>query len=293
MRIAGVPGVGLWTRQLDAHHGVDAEQVAVQLEALGYGVLWIPEAVHREALTHATALLAATSRLVVATGVARVQSRSPQATALAQRFLAERFPGRFLLGLGVSHAVVVEKALGQQFERPVATMRQYLDAMDATRGGSPAGTMPRVLAALGPRMLQLAAERAAGAHTYLAPTAHTAWAREVLGPDAFLAPALKVVLDDQADPIAVARTSLAGPLRLPSYAQNLARFGLGDLDGGVSDRVVDALVAIGDVGVVVRRVRDHLDAGADHVCIELLTGDDHAVPIEGWRRLAPALGAVA
>ena len=171
-------------------------------------------------------------------------------------------------------------------------MRQYLDAMDATRGGS-ARPLPRVLAALGPKMLQVAAERAGGAHTYLAPTAHTAWAREVMGADAFLAPAVKAVLDDQKDPAAVARASLAGPLQLPTYAQNLARFGLGDDDGGPSDRVVDALVAVGDVDVVVRRVRDHLDAGADHVCVELLTGDDDTVPIEGWRRLAPALTAVA
>ena len=293
MQIGELPRVGLWTRQLDAHPGVEAEQVAAQLEAMGYGVLWIPEAVHREVLTHATALLAATSQLVVATGVARVHARSPQATALAQRFLAERFPGRFLLGLGVSHAVVVERALGQRFDRPVATMRQYLDAMDATRGGSSARPLLRVLAALGPKMMQVAAERADGAHTYLAPTAHTAWAREVMGADAFLAPAVKVVLDDQGDPAAVARASLLGPLQLPSYAQNLDRFGLGGTGGAPSDRVVDALVVIGDVDDVVRRVRDHLDAGADHVCIELLTGDDDTVPIEGWRRLAPALTAVA
>ena len=189
--------------------------------------------------------------------------------------------------------MVVERALGQQFERPVGTMRQYLDAMDATRGGSSVRPLPRVLAALGPRMLELAAERAAGAHTYLAPIAHTAWARDVLGPDAFLAPSVKAVLGDQGDPVAMARASLAGPLQLPSYARNLTRFGLGDTDGGPSDRVVDALVAVGDVDVVVRRVREHLDAGADHVCVELLTGDDEAVPIEGWRRLAPALSAVA
>jgi probable F420-dependent oxidoreductase len=292
MRRPGLPAVGLWTRQLDAHPGDEAEQAAVQLEAMGYRALWIPEAVHREVLTHATTLLCATSTLVVATGIARVQSRSAQATALAQRFLCERFPGRFLLGLGVSHAPVVENVMGQPFERPVATIRRYLDAMDATRGGSPAGELPRVLAALGPQMLQTAAERATGAHTYLSPPEHTAWARQLLGPQAFLAPAVKAVLDDHEDPATVARASLAAPVQLQSYARNLARFGLDELDGGPSDRVVEALVAIGDVEAVVRRVHEHLDAGADHVCVELLTGDDDTIPIDGWRRLAPALTAV-
>lgn len=292
MRSSGLPLVGLWTRQLDAQPGVEAEQSAKQIEAMGYRALWIPEAVHREVMTHATTLLCATSELVVATGIARVQARSAQATALAQRFLCERFPGRFLLGLGISHAAVVEKLMGQPFERPVATIRQYLDAMDATRGGSPAGQLPRVLAALGPQMLRAAAERASGAHTYLSPPEHTAWARQVLGSQAFLAPAVKVVLDGHEDPAAVARASLAASVQLPSYARNLARFGLDELDGGPSDRVVEALVAIGDVEAVVRRVREHLDAGADHVCVEVLAGDDERVPIDEWRRLAPALIAM-
>jgi probable F420-dependent oxidoreductase len=151
-----------------------------------------------------------------------------------------------------------------------------------------------VLAALGPKMVALAAARSAGAHTYLAPVAHTAWARDVMGPRALLAPAIKAVLTaEHDDPDGVARASLAPSLRLPAYARNLARFGFEDDDlVGLSDRVVDALVAVGDVDAVVDRVEEHLAAGADHVCVEVLTGDDTTVPIGAWRRLAPALAAL-
>ena len=285
--------VGIWTRQLDEQHGTVAEKAVAELEALGYRSLWVPEAIHREVLSHATALLAATSSITVATGIARVHERTPHATALAQRFLADRFPGRFVLGLGVSHPQVVERVLGQSFEHPLATMRDYLDAMDATRGGSPDATdAPRVLAALRPKMLALAANRATGAHTFLSPVEHTAWARGILGADAVLAPAIKVVLAaDHDDPLGVARSSIKPSLRLPTYATSLLAFGFDDEDlaGDLSDRLVESLVAIGDVDAVVRRVEEHLAAGADHVCVEVLTGDDTTVPHDAWRRLAPAL----
>jgi len=280
--------VGIWTRQLDSSPGVDAERAAAEIETMGWTSIWIPEAIHREVLTHAALLLAATERLVVATGIARVHSRSPQASALAQRFLEERFPGRFLLGLGVSHPMVVERVLGQQYGQPVATMRSYLDSMDATRGG-PAVSAPRVIAALGPQMLQVAAERAAGSHTYMAPVAHTAWAREVLGPDAFLAPSVKVVLtDDRRAGLEIARWSVAATVKQPAYRANVLRsgFDVGDLDGGVSDAVVEAIVAVGDEAQIAARVNEHLAAGADHVCIEVLTGDDTTIPTEAWQRLS-------
>jgi probable F420-dependent oxidoreductase len=284
--------VGIWTRQLDASPGVVAERAATELEDMGWSTLWIPEAIHREVLTHAALLLAATERLVIATGIARVHARSPQASAHAQRFLAERFPGRFLLGLGVSHPMVVERMLGQQYGPPLATMRSYLDAMDATRGGSrvDAADTVRVLAALGPQMLRLAAERSGGVHTYVAPVAHTAWAREIIGPDAFLAPSLKVVLtDDIAEGRAIGRASVAPTITNPAYRENLLRSGFdtGDLEGGPSDAVVDALVAVGDEEAIAARVQEHLAAGADHVCLEVLTGDDTTIPLAAWRRLAP------
>jgi probable F420-dependent oxidoreductase len=285
--------VGIWTRQLDEQHGTVAETAVAELERLGYRSVWIPEGIHREVISHATALLAATESIAIATGVARVHARAPYAAALAQRFLAERFPDRFVLGLGVSHPFVVERLLGQNFERPLATMREYLDAMDATRAG-PATTIdaPRVLAALRPKMLVLAADRSAGAHTYLSPVEHTAWARGILGPGALLAPAIKVVLSaDHDDPLAVARGALIPSLRVPTYATSLLGFGFDDADlaGDLSERLVRALVAIGDEDAVLRRVEEHLAAGADHVCVEVLTGDDTTVPLDAWRRLAPAL----
>jgi probable F420-dependent oxidoreductase len=283
---------------LDKQPGAVAQDTVAELESLGYSALWIPEASEREVISHATLLLAATESMVIATGIARVHARSPQATALAQRFLAQRFPGRFLLGLGVSHPPVVERMLGQVYGSPLTTMRDYLDAMEATPGGAPvdASTAPTVLAALGPKMLALAAERTAGAHPFLAPVAHTASARGVLGPEPLLAPAIKVVLtDDRAEGAAIARGAVQPTSRLPAYRDNLLRSGFteDDLAGDLSDRLVDALVAVGDVDAIAARVREHLDAGADHVGVEVLTGDDTTVPLDAWRRLAPALASLS
>jgi probable F420-dependent oxidoreductase len=286
--------VGVWTRQLDMSPGLVAEGAARALEALGYPSLWIPEAAHREVLTHAALLLAATERMAVVTGIARVHARSPQSCAIAQRFLAERFPERFVLGLGVSHPIVVEKVFRQEYGRPLATMRSYLDEMDATRGGPSVADadLPRVLAALGPKMLALAAERTCGAHTYLAPVAHTAWARAMLGAGSFLAPSVKAVLTtDRTHGLEIARASVAPTIGNPAYRENVLRSGFrtDDLDGRVSDDVVNALVVIGDESAIAERVDEHLAAGADHVCVEVLTGDDTTIPMEAWQRLAPLL----
>jgi probable F420-dependent oxidoreductase len=291
--------VGIWTRQLDSRPGREAQEAVDELEGLGYRTVWIPEAVEREVISHATLLLAGSSSIVVATGIARVQVRAPQAVALAQLMLAERFPGRFLLGLGVSHQVVVERQLAQVFRPPLQVMSDYLDAIDtvvaARHPAPPVSPSQRVLAALGPKMLDLARERSAGAHTYLAPVEHTAWARSHLGPGPLLVPAIKVVLDGDRERAGdIARRSVGAPGRLPAYRQNLRRAGFADadLDDGVSQRLVDALVACGGVGEVVERVTAHLEAGADHVCVEVLTGDDTTVPMEAWRELAPALTAI-
>lgn len=279
--------VGIWTRQLDARPIAEAQECAAELEALGYRSLWIPEAIEREVLSHATLLLSATERLVIATGVARLQSRSAWATALARRALIERFPGRFVLGLGVSHERIVERMFGLQYERPIDAMRAYLDALaelDVTASDV-------VIAALGPKMMNLAAERCGGAHTYMAPVEHTAWARSVLGATPLM-PSIKVVFDtDTARAREVARGSVGPTLRMPAYRQNLLRLGYDDDDVArePSDRVIDALVAVGDVDAIRRRVSEHLAAGADHVCVEVLTGDDTTVPMAAWRELAPAL----
>lgn len=286
--------IGIWTRQLDAIDPVSAEAAVAELETLGFRALWLPEARFREIISHSTMLLAGTHSITVATGIARIHSRSPQATSLAQRLLAERFRERFVLGLGVSHPQVVEGMLNQPYGSPLATMRDYLDAMDATPdGASAAGApVPRLLAALGPKMLSLAAERAAGAHTYMAPVAHTKWARELLGSEPYLAVAVKAVLTPDPEQGAdIARWSIKPTSRAPAYRANLARFGFTDEDlrGQPSDRLVDALVAVGDVEAIIARVREHLEAGANHVCVEVLTGDDNTVPREAWRQLSAQL----
>jgi probable F420-dependent oxidoreductase len=239
-------------------------------------------------------LLDATKQMVVATGVANVWSRSPSATAAAQRLLADDSGGRFLLGLGVSHGPLVEALLGQAYERPLAKMVTFLDGLDDAFSTSPPPEHdpPRVLAALGPRMLRLAADRSWGAHTYLVPVDHTPVAREALGDGPMLLVEQAVVLStDEGEAREVARRYLQTYLPLPNYTANLLRLGFGedDLEGGGSDKLVDAVVAWGDVEAVVERVKAHRDAGADHVCLQVLDRDATAVPMDQWRALAEAL----
>jgi probable F420-dependent oxidoreductase len=289
-----VGGVGLWTFQLDLQPAARARKLAAEIEKQGWGALWLPEAVGREPLTHAAMLLGATKEMVVATGVANVWSRSPSATAAAQRLLADDSDGRFLLGLGVSHGPLVEGLLGMAYERPLAKMQAFLDGIDDafTTSPPPDDDPPRVLAALGPKMLQLAAERSWGAHTYLVPVDHTPVAREALGDGPMLLVEQAVVLStDEEEAREVARRYLQTYLPLPNYAANLQRLGFDDDDlaGGGSDKLVDAVVAWGDVEAVVERVTAHREAGADHVCLQVLDRDATAVPMAQWRRLAEAL----
>ena len=286
--------VGIWTGTLDIQPAAQAREAALEVEALGYGALWIPEAVGREVTTHAAVLLSATSRLVVATGVANVFLRQPAAAAAAQRLLADDSGGRFLLGLGVSHAPMVEGLLGQTWDKPVSRMAAYLDAMDHAFSVSPATAEapPRVLAALGPRMLALAADKAWGAHTYFVPVEHTPVAREHLGEGPMLLVEQAAVLST--DPVAAraaARKHMAIYLTLPNYVNNLRRLGWDDddLGGGGSDKLVDAVVVWGDEAAVADRVAEHHAAGADHVCVQVIEDDMTALPLPAWRSLAPAL----
>jgi probable F420-dependent oxidoreductase len=286
--------VGIWTGQLDLQPAARAREVAAEIDELGYGALWIPEAVGREVVSHAAVLLSATQRLAVATGVANIFGRAPNVAAAAQRMLADDSGGRFLLGLGVSHAPMVEGLMGQSWDRPVTRMSKYLDAMDGafTVSPPPAEDPPRVLAALGPRMLSLAAERAWGAHTYFVPPEHTAVARERLGAGPMLLVEQAVVrTTDQDAGRAAARKYMAIYLTLPNYVNNLRRLGWGDddLGEGGSDALVDALVAIGDASAIASRVAAHHEAGADHVCVQVLDNDVTALPLDDWRALAPAL----
>jgi probable F420-dependent oxidoreductase len=248
--------IGIWTYHLNYQSTSKVREVVAELEELGYGALWVGEAVYREPLTNAAVLL----------------------------------------GLGVSHARLVEGLRGHRYERPLTTMRRYLDAMDqaaeAYRAVKPGKRPARVLAALGPKMLALAAERADGAHPYLVTPEHTAKARAQLGPDRWLLPEQAVVLEaDPACARAIARRHLSRYLDLPNYTDNFRRLGFtdDDLAGRGSDRLVDAIVAWGEVDRVMRRVMEHLDAGANHVAIQVFDADPHGLPMRQWRALAPAL----
>jgi probable F420-dependent oxidoreductase len=253
-------------------------------------MLWLPESFGREVVSLATACLGSTSRMVVATGIANVWARDPLALRSAQQLLGEAYPERFLLGVGVSHPGVAKRRGGSADEAavtPLRRLRRYLEDMDAAPyRGHQSAPMPRVIAALGPRMLELARDLADGAHTYTSPVAHTAWARQILGPDKWLIPEVKVVLGrSESDARDLARRLL--PVRLPAYRANLLRSGFHEqeLDGVPSDRIVDALVAHGDVDAVRARVEEHLEAGADQVALNVLA-EPGRLPVEEWAELA-------
>lgn len=286
--------VGVWTTGFDGVPVAAAQEAAAELEELGYGTLWFGEAYGRESLTQAAVLLAGTDRAVVATGITSIHGRDPVAARSAQATLLDAYPDRFLLGLGVSHRPLVERFRGGDYGSPLAEMRAYLDGMDAITPVAVGGDRPapRVLAALGPRMLELAAERCAGAHPYLVTPAHTATARDVLGEDRVLAVEQAVVLtDDREVARQRAHTHLEIYTELPNYRRSWQRQGFGesDLVRGGSDRLKDALVAWGHVDDCVARVQEHLDAGADHVCIQVLGDHPLSLPLDDLRRLAPAV----
>lgn len=289
---------GIWTFDLDGSPAGLVREAAAEIEELGYGAIWYGEALGRETFGNAWLLLSATRRLTVASGIANISLRDPVAAATAERALGEAFPGRYLLGLG-GHRVddTIHPMDGYPMPavgRAVATMSAYLDAMDAVpnHGPVPDPAPRRVLAALGPKMLALAAARTWGAHPYFVPVAHTARAREIMGQNAFLGVEQAVVLDtDLARAREVARAHVGGYLAAPHQVANLRRMGFGDADiaDGPSDRLVDAIVAYGDTDVIAERVRAHHDAGADHVCVQVLTARTGELPRAEWRALAPAL----
>ena len=289
--------VGVWTGLLDQMPSAQSVELAAEFEDLGYGAVWIPEAVGRDPFVLSTLLLAGTSTIKVATGIANVYARDPMTMANAQRTVSEAFEGRFLLGLGVSHDHLVTGIRKHRYSRPLSYMREYLERMAEAIffAHGPKELPETVLAALGPRMLELSVAAAAGAHPYFVPPEHTAFAREVMGADAALYPEQMAVLDTDADSArAVARSNMSLYLGLPNYANNLLRLGFeqADIDGasggGPSDRLVDAIVAWGTVEQIAERVQQHFDAGADHVCVQVLAEDADAA-VDGWRELAPAL----
>jgi len=285
--------VGIWYGGIDALPTPEAIRAAQLLEELGYGALWVAEAVGRDPFVSAAVLLSATKSLKVATGIANIYARDPMTMAAGQKTLAEAFPDRFLLGIGVSHGHLVAGVRKHDYSKPYSYMVEYLAKMDKAlfMAKGPAEDPGRILAALGPKMLELSATQANGAHPYFTTPEHTAMSRQALGPDALLAPEQMVVLEtDPSEARRIARAGMKIYLGLPNYYNNLARLGFDESDwtNGGSDRLVDAIVAWGTEDQIAARVGAHHAAGADHVCVQVLQ-DGTAMPESQFRRLAPVL----
>lgn len=279
-------GTGIWSPELRYGDAEAAAEAASQLEALGFSALWVPD-IGGDLFASLENLLDATSTVVVATGILNLWLHEPAVTAERFHAYTEQYGPRVLFGIGVSHAPLIDAVEPDGYRRPLATTREYLDALDAAEQPLPAGG--RVLAALGPKMLELARTRTAGSHPYLVTAEHTATVRQAVGPEALVAPEQAIVFEtDPTRARELARQHLAGYLGLPNYSNNWKRIGFTDddlLDGG-SDRLVDALVAWGDDDLIAARLDAHRDAGADHVCAQVLTDAGTAVPMDQWRRLA-------
>ncbi len=275
----GIGRTGIWLRSR-GHDEADLASAARELEQMGYGAVWLGGA--EGDLRAAKAMLRATERIVVATGIVSIWTIPPAELAANHARLSDEHPNRFLLGIGASH----EASVGARYHRPFSAMVDYLDALDAAQ--PPVPTRERVLAALGPKMLSLSAERSLGAHPYLVTPEYTAQARATLGAGPLMATEQKVVLE--ADPRRareLAHAAVANPyLQAPNYLNNLRRGGFDDSDlaGTGSERLIDALVAFGEAGTG-ERIKAHLNAGADHVCVQVVTGDS-SLPIEQWAEVA-------
>jgi probable F420-dependent oxidoreductase len=268
-----------------------AADFAKRLEGWGYGALWVPESRGRNVLVISSWLLANTKTLTVATGIANIYARDPQATASGQLALAEQSGGRFLIGLGVSHVPLVEGLRGHTYGKPVETMRDYVEAMRRASYAAPrpAETPKTVIAALGPGMLALAGSHTDGAHPYLVTPAHTREARRILGPDKLLCPEQTVLAEtDPARARRIGRAWLGRYLEMTNYRNNLLRLGFvtPDFAGGGSDHLVDAMIAWGDAAAIRRRIDEHWAAGADHVCIQTLNPNEATPGLPDERLLA-------
>jgi probable F420-dependent oxidoreductase len=285
--------VGMWFF-LDAMSGPDTAAFAKQVERLGYRTLWIPEAVGREPFAHAAYLLSHTERLNLATGIANIWARDAVTMAAASKTVAELSGGRFLLGIGVSHKPLVTNLRGHLYDKPYSYMKEYLPKMKGAlyMAPQPKEEVPVVLAALHPKMLNLAATQANGTHTYFVPPEHTQKARAAIGPKPWICAAQAVILETDA---AKARTAARAYMktyvpRLPNYTNNLKALGWADaeFENGCSDRLVDAIVAWGTDTQVRARIEAHLKAGATHVCILPLRADGSPLPdLRAVEALAP------
>ncbi|TCM20492.1 putative F420-dependent oxidoreductase [Novosphingobium sp. PhB165] len=282
---AGIGRIGVWSLELRFGDRGTASAAAAELEALGYSALWVPGGIGGDITGDIDHLLDATSRATIATGILNIWKHDPVEIADWWKALPEDRRARVLLGLGVSHAHIV----GEAYAKPLAVMRDYLDRLDH------AGLPPeaRCLAALGPKMLELAGARTRGVHPYLVTPAHTAIAREAVGPDRLVAPEQGVILEtDPERARAIGRAALANYQSYPNYQNNWRRLGFTDAEiASASDRLIDTLFAWGDAEAIAARVNEHFTAGADHVCIQAITGAglDVAPALDVLRELAPAL----
>ncbi|WP_433425142.1 TIGR03620 family F420-dependent LLM class oxidoreductase [Microtetraspora malaysiensis] len=281
--------MGIWAGDLDSYPATGVREAAAAIEDLGYNTMWFAETTGREAMAQAAILLSATRRITVAAGMTDIYARDAVTTAAAQRTLEDAFPGRFLLGLWESHPSLAADVRGHHFSPPPATMCSYLDALDTAPFGPLTTTVPphRVLTALDPDMLALAAERTRGANVLGMPVEYTRIARATLGPDALLAiTQLCVLSPDRSRTVELARTTAAATL--PNRRTLLRDLGYKDADT-LDERLVDAIVAHGPAEEIVHRVHQHLDAGADHVSLHLLTATPTTPPVRQWERLAAHL----
>lgn len=283
-------GTGIWSAGLRYGDASEAIEAAAELENLGYTALWVPD-VGGDLFEAVGRLLTATKTTTVATGILNLWMHPASETAEAHARLTAAHGDRFLVGIGVSHSALIDSREPGRYRQPLAAMASFLDGLDSAP--TPLDKSKRVLAALGPKMLELARTRAAGAHPYNVTPAHTALAREALGPTALVLPEQAVALTTSKETAhRLGREHLAVYLGLPNYANNLRRLGFGDddfADGG-SDRLIDAMVGWGDEANIKKRVDEHRAAGADHVCVQVLS-EEGMFPRRAWRELAPALTA--
>lgn len=278
--------IGIWSMELRFGDGGEAVEAAAELDELGFGAIWIPGGIGGDVLGDVDRLLSATRKAVICTGILNIWKHQPQDVYAWWRKQPDDRQARTLLGLGVSHGPLI----GDTYGKPIARMRNYLTQLSGQ--GLPSSAL--CLAALGPKMLELARDHTAGAHPYLVPPEHSALARKILGPDALLAPEQGVVLEgDPARMRGLCRQALEQYRRLPNYVNNWRRLGFTDEDvTTASDRLLDALFASGEPERIAQRVSAHMAAGADHVCLQVITGTprpDVSAARPAWRKLAAAL----
>ncbi len=285
--------IGLWTFALDVQPMAKAQEAAAEIDEMGFGTVWLPEAVGREIFSSSALILSATKNIKVATGIASIAARTAHTMQSGWKTLSEAFPGRFVLALGVSHSHMVTKLHKLSYDKPYSNMVEYLDVMDKSpyAGAAPQSPMYRMIGALGPKMLQLSAERGVGAHPYFTTPQHTAEARALMGAKPLIAPEIAVIFETDKDKArATARKFMSTYTRLPNYANNLMRLGFTQDDiTNQSDKLVDEIVTWGGLDKIAARIKEHHDAGANHVCVQVLTHDPLELPMAGWHELSALL----